>query len=307
MASLDPLVSLAGFGVGLIVGLTGMGGGALMTPILVLLFGVAPTAAVASDLAASLVMKPLGALIHFRRGTVHRPMVQYLLIGSVPSAFAGAALINHLGRSGNVNSAIKLLLGVALLVASGAQLAKTVLRNRRQGPPGASQVPIAPKPLPTIAIGVVGGFIVGMTSVGSGSLIIVMLMLLYPRLSGSRLVGTDLAQAIPLVGAAALGHFLFGHVSFGLTASLIAGSVPGVCLGAYGSARAPDRVIRPLLVLVLAASALKLLGASNALVGVVVGGLATLGIAWAISEGRIEARLASPAVDAESAAQAGGE
>jgi uncharacterized membrane protein YfcA len=293
--------------VGLIVGLTGMGGGALMTPILVLLFGVAPTAAVASDLAASLVMKPLGALIHFRRGTVHRGMVRYLLIGSVPSAFVGAALVNHLGASGTVNSALKTMLGVALLVASAAQLAKTILRSHREGPPGASQVPIAAKPLPTIAIGVIGGFIVGMTSVGSGSLIIVMLMLLYPRLSGSRLVGTDLAQAIPLVGAAALGHMLFGHVSLDLTSSLIVGSVPGVCLGAYGSARAPDRVIRPVLVLVLAVSALKLLGASNQLVGIVAGGLATMGLAWGISEGRLEARPESNVVDADSAAQAGGE
>jgi uncharacterized protein len=307
MPSLDPFVSLAGFLVGLIVGLTGMGGGALMTPVLVLLFGVPPTAAVGSDLVASLFMKPLGALIHFRRGTVHRPMVKYLLIGSIPSAFAGAALINHLGSSDAVNGAIKTMLGVALLVASAAQLAKAVLRSHREGPPGTSQVPIAIKPLGTIGIGVIGGFIVGMTSVGSGSLIIVMLMLLYPRLSGSRLVGTDLAQAIPLVGTAALGHFLFGHVSFGLTASLIAGSVPGVCLGAYGSARAPDRVIRPVLVLVLAASALKLLGASNQFVGLVAIGLTAAGVGWTISEGRLQARPESDAVDAESAAQLGGE
>jgi hypothetical protein len=290
--------------VGLIVGLTGMGGGALMTPILVLIFGVAPTAAVASDLVASLFMKPLGALIHLRRRTVHREMVKYLLIGSVPSAFAGAALINHLGSSDTVNGAIKTMLGVALLVASAAQLAKAVLRSHREGPPGTSQVPLAVKPLPTIAIGLIGGFIVGMTSVGSGSLIIVMLMLLYPQLSGSRLVGTDLAQAIPLVGTAALGHFLFGHVSFGLTASLIVGSIPGVCLGAYGSARAPDRIIRPLLVLVLAASALKLLGVSNHVVGVVAAGIAALGVGWAISEGRLEARAESAP---ESAAQLGGE
>ena len=104
------------------------------------------------------------------------------------------------------------------------------------------------KPLRTLAIGVLGGFVVGMTSVGSGSLLIVMLMLLYPRLSGSRLVGTDLAQAIPLVGAAALGHVVFGDVHFGLTASLLVGSIPGVYLGARFSSRAPDRLIRPVLV-----------------------------------------------------------
>ena len=158
-------------------------------------------------------------------------------------------------------------------------LAKWTLSSRRSDPPGASEVPIAVKPLPTIALGVVGGFIVGMTSVGSGSLLIVMLMLLYPRLSGSRLVGTDLAQAIPLVGAATLGHVLFGHIHLDLALSLLLGSIPGVYFGARFSSRAPDHAIRPLLVTVLIASALKLLGSSNQLMGIVV---ATVAAAWSM-------------------------
>jgi uncharacterized membrane protein YfcA len=308
MPTFDFSVSAAGFAVGLIVGLTGMGGGALMTPILVLLFGVPPNVAVASDLVASLFMKPLGALIHFRRKTVHRPLVGYLLIGSVPAAFAGAALINHLSGSATVNGAIRTMLGVALLVAAGANVVKTALSSKRQGPPGASQVPISVKPLATIGIGVVGGFIVGMTSVGSGSLMIVMLMLLYPRLSGSRLVGTDLAQAIPLVGAAALGHSLFGHIQFDLTSSLILGCMPGVYVGAHLSARAPDRVIRPVLVLVLAASALKLLNVSNQAVGIIAVALVAAGAAWALSESKAAARTDETApVDDASAASLGGE
>jgi uncharacterized membrane protein YfcA len=195
---------------------------------------------------------------------VNGTLVKYLVVGSVPAAFAGAATINHIGRLHNVDGLMKLLLGVALLVAAAASLLKATLKDRHVAlPPGASQVPFALKPVHTISIGVLGGFIVGMTSVGSGSLVIVMLMLLYPRLSGSRLVGTDLAQAIPLVGAAALGHAMFGNVHLSLTASLLVGSLPGVFLGAHISSRAPDKVVRPAIVIVLVASALKLLGVSN--------------------------------------------
>jgi hypothetical protein len=283
---IDPTVAIAGLFVGFVVGLTGMGGGALMTPVLVLLFGIPPTVAVASDLAASLFMKPLGAVIHFKRGTVNRPLVAYLLIGSVPSAFLGAAFINSLAVSEAMNATMKTVLGVTLLVAALAIVGKTILRSLREGPPGSSQIPFAVKPLPTIAIGLFGGFVVGMTSVGSGSLIMVLLMLLYPRLSGSRLVGTDLAQAIPLVGAAALGHILFGHVHFGLTASLLVGSVPGVCIGALISARASDHVIRPVLVFTLLLSSLKLLGASNHLVAIFAFGVITAGAAWMLAARR---------------------
>jgi uncharacterized protein len=267
MFAVDWVVSVAGFAVGSIVGMTGMGGGALMTPILVLLFGIPPSVAVGSDLAASLFMKPLGAAVHLKRGTVNRALVRSLVIGSVPAAFAGAATINHIGRAHDIDALLRMLLGGALIVAAAAALLKATLKGRHAGlPPGASQVPFALKPVHTVAIGIVGGFIVGMTSVGSGSLVIVMLMLLYPRLSGSRLVGTDLVQAIPLVAAAALGHALFGHIKLSLTASLLVGSLPGVYLGALISSRAPDRFIRPTIVVVLVASAMKLLGASNQLV-----------------------------------------
>jgi len=306
MFAIDWAVSVAGFAVGTIVGMTGMGGGALMTPLLVLLFGIPPTVAVGSDLAASLFMKPIGVLVHHRRGTVNRSLVRYLVTGSVPAAFAGAALINYLGRSSAVDGAIKSVLGVALLVAATAMVLKAALGAHREGPPGSSEVPLLVKPVQTVLIGVIGGFVVGMTSVGSGSLLIVMLMVLYPRLSGSRLVGTDLAQAIPLVGAAALGHFVFGHVQLGLTASLLVGSIPGVYLGAHFSARAPDRFIRPILVLVLVASALKLLGASNQIVAVAATVLAAGRAAWALRRSAPEktsAALHTPATPATESAQ----
>ncbi|MBM4361167.1 MAG: sulfite exporter TauE/SafE family protein [Deltaproteobacteria bacterium] len=279
MFDIDWVIALAGLGVGGVVGLTGMGGGALMTPILVLLFGVPPSVAVASDLAASLFMKPLGAAIHMRRGTVDGGLVRWLCIGSIPMAFLGAALINQLGHTAEVDAMMKRGLGGALLVAALATLAKAALKSRRTAEPGQSALPLAVRPLPTLVIGAVGGLVVGMTSVGSGSLVIVMLMLVYPRLTGSRLVGTDLAQAIPLVGSAALGHVVFGHVHLDLTASLLAGSIPGVLAGAHYSSRGSDAWVRPLLVVVLMASALKLLGASNAAVGAAATVLGGIGIA----------------------------
>ncbi|MDQ6613223.1 MAG: sulfite exporter TauE/SafE family protein [Actinomycetota bacterium] len=259
------LLAVAGLVGGFAVGLTGMGGGALMTPALVILFKIDPKVAVASDLVNSLVMKPLGGAVHTRRGTVQWSLVRWLVLGSVPSAFAGAFLLNQFG-DGKQNQ-IRLLLGWALLVASAAIVAKAVLTARARQRMLAGEVPNEQphsiKPLPTVLVGVVGGLIVGMTSVGSGSLMIVLLMLLYPRLASKSLVGTDLVQAIPLVASAALGQFLFGHINFGFVGALIVGSLPGVYLGARFSARAPDGAVRPVLVAVLLASALALLIPSN--------------------------------------------
>src|SRR5947199_372501 len=186
---MDPILALAGLGVGIVVGLTGMGGGALMTPILVLVFGVPPVAAVSSDLAASAVMKPFGGLVH---------------------ALLGAA----------------------------------------------------------------GGLVVGLTSVGSGSLIIVVLLMLYPALRANDLVGTDLVQAIPLVAAAALGHAFFGDLHLDIAAAVLIGSIPGVLIGARLSSRAPNAVVRAALVVVLVASALKLFGLSNLVVAGTAGAVA---------------------------------
>jgi uncharacterized membrane protein YfcA len=275
---LDLWIALAGLVVGFVVGLTGMGGGALMTPVLVLLFNVQPLAAVSSDLVAAVVMKPLGAGVHLRRGTVHLSLVKWLVLGSVPTAFCGALIIDHLGDAQVVQDRVKLALGYALLVAAGSMVLKAFLGRNRVVVDGG---PPVVRPLPTLMVGLAGGLIVGLTSVGSGSLMIVMLLFLYPSLSASQLVGTDLVQAIPLVGAAALGHLLFGDFHLGLTTSLLIGSLPGVYLGARVSARSPDGVIRPVLIVVLLASAMKLLGASTTAVGIFLG-LAVLAGAAAV-------------------------
>jgi uncharacterized protein len=275
---IDWLVAAAGLVVGFTVGLTGMGGGALMTPLLVVLFKVQPLAAVSSDLVAAVVMKPVGGGVHLRRGTVNFALVRWLMVGSVPAAFAGVLVLRALGDGAVVQARIKQALGVALLLAASSIAAKALLQTRRAsraalgttGVEPAAARPFRLRPLPTVLIGVVGGLVVGMTSVGSGSLMIVMLLVLYPMLRSSELVGTDLVQAIPLVAAAAAGHLLFGDFQLELTASLLVGSLPGVYLGARLSSRANDGVIRPALALVLVASGLKLLGVDSLQTGLLV-------------------------------------
>ena len=282
--NMDWWVAATGLGVGFVMGLTGMGGGALMTPILVLGFGIQPLAAISSDLMASLVMKPVGAGVHLRRGTVNLKMVGWLVVGSVPAAFCGVLILSAFGDG--IQDNLELILGVALIVASGTIVARTVVANRRGigAALAGAQHAIRVRPIPTLAIGCLGGLIVGITSVGSGSLMIVMLLLAYPTLSASQLVGTDLAQAIPLVGAAAFGHLLFGDFQLALTLSLLVGGIPGTYLGARLSSRAPDEVIRPILVTVLLLTGLKLIGLDGVALAVVaaasvVGLVATLVLA----------------------------
>jgi uncharacterized membrane protein YfcA len=281
---LQPLVTLAGAFVGFVVGLTGMGGGALMTPILVLLFGIDPLTAVSSDIVASMVMKPIGGGVHWRRGTVHVGLVKWLVMGSVPSAFLGVLLLRQFGSGAALQANVKFALGVALLVVTVGLIVKPLLAARKK--PGESMMPLVVKPLPTLLIGIVGGLVVGLTSVGSGSLMIIFLLMLYPRLKLSELVGTDLVQAVPLVASAAAGHLLFGDFKLGLTTSILIGSVPGVFLGARFSSRAPDHVIRSALVVVLLVSGLKLVGGSNQLLAVVGPVALVLGVAYVVVVGR---------------------
>ena len=258
------LVAVAGLIVGLAVGLTGMGGGALMTPVLVLLFGVQPLAAVSSDLVASLIMKPAGVLVHLRRRTMNWRLVGWLAAGSVPTAFAGVVVLRALGHGSKVQTIVQLSLGAVLLLGVVAMLVRAAIDQRRNGSASSARV----RPLLTLLIGAVVGFVVGMTSTGSGTLVIVALMLIYPQLRGSQLVGTDLTQALPMVGAAALAHILFGDFKLGLTISIVAGSIPGVIIGALISSRASTRFLRPALAIVMLASGLKLLNVPTVALGI---------------------------------------
>jgi hypothetical protein len=285
--TIDVPLAIGGLLVGIIVGLTGMGGGALMTPMLVFFFKADPLTAISSDLVASFVMKPAGALVHLRNSTVNLGLVKLLCIGSVPSAFFGAWFISLQPRGEELDAALKTLLGLALITAAAGLVARALFQmwqNRLPLGEGAAR-PTRPevrlRPIPTIILGAVAGFIVGITSVGSGSIIIVSLLLIYPGLKASALVGTDLTQAIPLVGAAALGHLLFGEFSLAITASLLLGAIPGAFIGAQISSRAPGGIIRRILAVLLLASGLRLLGVSTELV--LVGAVAALvlgSLAW---------------------------
>ncbi|HJQ43042.1 MAG TPA: sulfite exporter TauE/SafE family protein [Jatrophihabitantaceae bacterium] len=275
---------LGSLAVGIVVGLTGMGGGALMTPMLVLFFGVSPLTAVSSDLVASAVMKPVGSFVHLRNGTVRMDLVRWLCIGSVPAAFCGVLITRALGQGADVQDVVKKSLGLALIIAATGLFVRAYLRlaerarhrdgSRPADPLGPPQLVV--RPLPTLAVGIVGGLVVGMTSVGSGSLIIIALMFLYPTLRASELVGTDLVQAVPLVASAALGHILFGDFKLGLTGSMLLGAIPGAYVGAQLSSRLPGALIRRALAFVLLASALKLLGVGNVATGVALLGLVVL-------------------------------
>ncbi len=262
---IDWVIALGGAGVGFIVGLTGMGGGALMTPMLVLVFGISPAAAVSSDLVAAMIMKPVGAGVHMRRGTVNFELVKWLVIGSVPAAFISVWALEKFADPARVNTIVQYAVGGALLLASLAMVAKGAFSGRRRE--GGMVEALTLHPARTVLIGVFGGAVVGLTSVGSGSLMMVMLMMLYPTLLASELVGTDLVQAIPLVAAAAIAHLLFGRVELGLTLSLVVGAVPAVYLGARLSSRSPDHIIRPILAMVLILSGSKMLRLSNIVVG----------------------------------------
>ncbi|MGH9059232.1 MAG: TSUP family transporter, partial [Acidimicrobiales bacterium] len=173
--------------VGLLVGLTGAGGGALMTPMLVLLFHVKASAAISSDLVAAVVMRPVGAAVHFQRGTVNLRLVAWMSAGSVPAAFLGAYLLHLLGHTKAATSNVQIALGSALLVGAGAMVLRAVL-DRRSGQQRRGAIEdISLRPALTLAIGVLGGLVVGITSVGAGSLMIVLLLFTYPALAAKRL------------------------------------------------------------------------------------------------------------------------
>jgi uncharacterized membrane protein YfcA len=276
---IDPYIVLGSAVVGFLVGMTGAGGGALMTPMLILLFGVQPSAAISSDLVAAVVMRPIGAAVHLQRSTVNLRLVGWMVLGSVPMAFGGAYLLHLLGNAKAAEQNVQLALGIALLVGAGALVLRYVL-DRRTGQARTALVhEVLPRPVPTVLIGAIGGLVVGMTSVGSGSLMIVMLLFLYPLLGAKQLVGTDLTQAVPLTLAAALGALAFGHVEFGVTLSLIIGSVPAVLVGSLVSSSAPDRYIRPVITFVIAASGLKYVGLGTTALGWVLCGTLFLGAA----------------------------
>lgn len=304
---IDPYIVLGSAVVGLLVGMTGAGGGALMTPMLILLFGVKAPSAISSDLVAAVLMRPVGAVVHMRKGTVNYRLVGWMALGSVPMAFLGAYLLHLLGSGSTAPTHVEQALGAALLTGAAAMVIRWVMDVRNGQDRTAALRDLVVRPLPTVVIGMIGGVIVGLTSVGSGSLMIVLLLFLYPVIGAKRLVGTDLTQAVPLTLAAALGALAFGHVEFGITVSIILGSVPAVLVGSMLSSRAPDKYIRPVITFAILASGLKYAGVPTKALGWTLGAILVVAAAvWIVVSLRRRASAATvPA--AEGAGQSPGQ
>ena len=293
-AALEVLV--VSFGIGIVVGLTGMGGGALMTPALILL-GINPTTAVANDLVAASVNKSVGASVHWRHGSPNLRLAGFLVIGSVPFAFLGTFVTRWVGDS---DAFLKTALGYALLFAAATYTFRMYLQLRMvtSGNAAPDTDPVV-RPLATILIGAVGGLLVGITSVGSGSVIMIALLLLYPTLSAVRLVGTDLVQAVPLVLAAAIGQVLNHGVEWAVLIPLILGGSPGTLLGSRMARWVSQSVIRRGIVIVLTMSGAKMLGADADGLLIIAGAMLLLGpLAW----GFIRQTRGIPAFDNNSGA-----
>ena len=251
----------AAFFVGGIVGLTGMGGGALMTPALIFLGVGGASTVVTADLTASAIYKTGGAITHAREGKPNWVLARWLILGSVPFALLGPWLVHQVtGSADELDTLLKKCIGFALLFAATTYALRLVInlhRSRRGGPPPDPDPRI--RPLVTVAVGALGGFLVGITSVGSGSVIMISLVMLYPGLSALRLVGTDLVQAVPLVAAAAISNIALNGLEWHLLVPLLIGSVPGTIIGSHIAPRVKQSYIRRGIVIVLTMSGLALL------------------------------------------------
>jgi len=254
---MDILAVLSGFGVGAIVGMTGVGGGSLMTPLLMGVFKLNPAVAIGTDLWFAALTKTGGAVAHARHGHVDWRITRLLLTGSIPAALATIALMHATGLTKGWASALTLSLGIgllltALVVANKAAWQALGLRLERA-------LPESRKPALTVASGVVLGTLVTLSSVGAGALGATLILLLYPRLAAHRLVGTDIAHAVPLTLVAGIGHASLGHVDWALLAALLVGSLPGIWAGAQLTRLMPERLVRALLCAALVTAGLKVI------------------------------------------------
>lgn len=250
--SIHPAYSLSGFIVGLLVGLTGVGGGSLMTPLLVILFGIPATTAVGTDLLYACITKGVGTAVHGLNRTVEWPIVVRLAIGSVPGTALTLLLLAHYHtQSAGVSTAITTVLGCALiLTAVSIVFRKFILNSVAEF---TSKLTERKTTIFTIILGTVLGVLVSISSVGAGAIGVTFLLILYPKLPAGKIVGSDIAHAVPLTLVAGIGHWLLGSVDGLLLVSLLVGSLPGIIIGSYISARVPDKVLRPILAGTLAA------------------------------------------------------
>jgi uncharacterized membrane protein YfcA len=290
---------LTGLLIGVLVGMTGMGGGSLMTPILVIVFGFKPTVAVGTDILHGAIFKTVGAIRHRRLGTVHAQLSGWMFLGSAPMSLAGVVVASKLGD--DAESAMTYVLGGALLFGALGLMAKSLLHKQVLGDDDRFDM-VRRDRFAALAIGLVGGFIVGLTSVGSGVFFGLTMLFVFP-LRAHKVVGTDILHAAALLYVAGFGHFAAGNVDMGAVGWLLIGSIPGVLIGSHYSVKLPDKVLRLTLASVLALSGLKLVDVPDTLL-VVALGLAAVGVAVALlrearrwqtrRQAPLATRLASP-------------
>lgn len=256
---MDFAYTIAGFSVGAIVGLTGVGGGSLMTPLLVLLFGIHPSVAVGTDLLYAAITKAGGTLAHGLKGTVDWTITRRLAYGSLPASIVTLVLVGRLAPGGIEGAAalIKVALGFALLLTAVALIFRKKIQAfalKHVGEPNPRRTAVL-----TVVTGAVLGVLVSISSVGAGALGVTALFLLYPTLPTLRIVGSDIAHAVPLTAVAGAGHWVLGSVDWNLLLSLIIGSLPGIWLGSHISTKVPDRILRPILATMLVLVGAKLI------------------------------------------------
>src|SRR4051812_16975731 len=259
---MDLTIVLFGLGVGILVGATGMGGGSLMTPLLIIIFGIQPVVAVGTDLAYAAVTKTVGGIKHFRSGTVFPRMAFWLAVGSCPAALAGVWVLErlrHLFGGDDFDAFMLYSIGATLLLIGGLVLWRalvgSVAASRERG---AFRMQRRHK-LAAVALGAFVGFVLGITSAGSGTIISIGLIIGF-RLTPRRVVGTDVAHAAVLLWVAALAHLVSGNIDFGLAGTILVGSLPGVWIGSALAVERPEPGLRPPLGIVLLASGLALVG-----------------------------------------------
>jgi uncharacterized protein len=257
IAALQPGYSMAAFAVGVLVGMTGVGGGSLMTPILILLFGIHPATAVGTDLLHAAVTKTAGSIVHGRNHTIEWRLVRRLAAGSIPTTVVTIAALSAIDINGPLaRDLIDAVLAVALIVTATT----LVFRNRMVARYSRRFDALADRHIAaiTVAVGAVIGVLVSISSVGAGAIGVTALVLLYPKLPAARIVGSDIAHAVPLTLVAGIGHWFLGSIDFAIFASLILGSVPGILLGSYAALRVPERALRLVLAVTLLVVASKL-------------------------------------------------
>ncbi|HMC14004.1 MAG TPA: sulfite exporter TauE/SafE family protein [Albitalea sp.] len=254
---MDLIAVLAGFGVGAIVGMTGVGGGSLMTPLLLTVFRLHPAVAIGTDLWFAAITKTSGAVAHHQHGNVDRRIVTLLLFGSIPASLATIALMHLTGITKGWAATLTFSLGIALLLTAVTVAYKQVWH--RVGLRLERLIPASRKPALTVLCGLILGVLVSLSSIGAGAIGATLILLLYPRIEARRLVGTDIAHAVPLTLVAGIGHATLGHVEWSLLAALLVGSIPGIWIGAQLTKRMPDALVRALLCVSLVTAGLKVI------------------------------------------------